>query len=213
MLLLYPFSHKQTVSTIKQQELRPKVAKLKKKFKDKQELNQEIMKMYKEEGINPVAGCLPLVIQLPIFFSLFRLFRNIQDHIPVKGKLFSDICGSTQASKCSPDSNFFGLDLFSSLSKTDSFLTAIPYILILVALMYSAYIQVTLSAKRSPEQNKLINAMRYIAPALAGIFSISLTAALNIYLLTSSIWRFLQQEYIYRFIIPKHKNKNKKKGD
>lgn len=215
MLLLYPFSHKQTVSTIKQQELRPKVAKIKKKIKDKTEQNQEVMKLYKEEGINPLAGCLPLVIQLPIFFSLFRLFRNIHKFIPVDSKLYTDLCGNvTDQAKCVPKDTFLGIDLFNSISGVKSFASAIPYIAIVVVLMYSAYIQVSLSAQRAPERNKLLDAMKYIAPAMAGIFSISLTAALNLYLLTSSVWRFGQQEYIYRIVIPKHKppknNKNKK---
>src|SRR3990172_12748495 len=55
----------------------PKIIKLKEKYKDdKQKLNQEIFKLYKEHGINPLGGCLPLLIQIPIFWAFFVLLRT-----------------------------------------------------------------------------------------------------------------------------------------
>jgi YidC/Oxa1 family membrane protein insertase len=79
-IIVYPLTHKTYESTAKMQELQPKIASLREKFKnDNQRLSKETMKLYKEEGVNPLGGCLPLVLQMPIFFSLYNLFgRTIE---------------------------------------------------------------------------------------------------------------------------------------
>jgi YidC/Oxa1 family membrane protein insertase len=73
-------THKTNESTAKMQELQPKIAALREKFKnDSQRLSRETMKLYKEEGVNPLGGCLPLLLQMPIFFALYNLFgRTIE---------------------------------------------------------------------------------------------------------------------------------------
>ena len=77
--LVYPLTHKSYESMGKMQALQPKIAALREKFKnDNQRLSQATMKLYKEEGVNPLGGCLPMVLQMPIFFALYRLFYNIE---------------------------------------------------------------------------------------------------------------------------------------
>ena len=76
-LLVYPLTHKSYESASKMQELQPKMAALKEKYKNNnQKLSQETMKLYKEEGVNPLGGCLPLVFQMPIFIALYQVFSN-----------------------------------------------------------------------------------------------------------------------------------------
>lgn len=76
-LALYPVIHKQNLSTRAMQELQPEVKKLQEKYKnDTQKLNQEVMKLYKERGASPLGGCLPLLIQLPFLFVLYRVLVN-----------------------------------------------------------------------------------------------------------------------------------------
>jgi len=73
-LALYPVIHKQNLSARAMQELQPEIKKLQEKYgKDPQRLNQEIMKLYRERGVNPLGGCLPLLIQLPFLFVLYRV--------------------------------------------------------------------------------------------------------------------------------------------
>lgn len=73
----HPLTHKSTKSMLKMQELQPKMAALKEKFKkDPARLNQETMKLYKQAGVNPLGGCLPLLFQMPVFWALFTLFRS-----------------------------------------------------------------------------------------------------------------------------------------
>lgn len=75
--LVYPLSQKSFESASKMQQLQPKLVALKERFKsDPQRLSRETMKLYQEEGINPLGGCLPMVLQMPIFFSLYNVFSN-----------------------------------------------------------------------------------------------------------------------------------------
>jgi YidC/Oxa1 family membrane protein insertase len=79
-LILVPLFVKQMHSQRKMAALAPQVAALRKKYKnDKQTLNQETMKLYQENGANPLAGCLPLVVQLPVFFALFSVLRAVAE--------------------------------------------------------------------------------------------------------------------------------------
>ncbi len=76
-IVFHPLTHKSTKATLKMQELQPKLSELKEKYKkDPARLNQETMKLYKQSGVNPLGGCLPLLLQMPIFYALFVVFRS-----------------------------------------------------------------------------------------------------------------------------------------
>jgi len=73
-IIFYPLSVKSYKSMKNMQKLQPKLAQLREKHKnDKEKLNQEMMGIYKREGVNPLGGCLPMVIQIPVFFALYRV--------------------------------------------------------------------------------------------------------------------------------------------
>lgn len=78
-LVLYPLYHAQTKSMIKMRKLQPKIEAVRKKYKDPAKQQEELMKVYKEEGVNPASGCLMLLIQLPIFFLLYAVIRYFQE--------------------------------------------------------------------------------------------------------------------------------------
>lgn len=79
-LVLYPLANKSYIAMNKMKLLQPKVKELQERFKDdRQRLNQEMMAVYKAEGANPLAGCLPILLQIPIFFALYKvLFISIE---------------------------------------------------------------------------------------------------------------------------------------
>lgn len=80
-LLLTPLAIKQTKSTFAMSTINPKIKEIQEKYKNKPEKqNEEIAKLYKESDINPLSGCLPLLIQLPILYALFYVFRNPVAH-------------------------------------------------------------------------------------------------------------------------------------
>ncbi|WP_265822916.1 membrane protein insertase YidC [Geovibrio ferrireducens] len=72
-LVTFPLTQKSMVSMKRMQLLQPKMNELREKYaKDKQKLNQAVMELYKKEGVNPFGGCLPIVIQIPVFFALYK---------------------------------------------------------------------------------------------------------------------------------------------
>src|SRR5450755_1678060 len=82
-LIMVPLFIKQMHTTRAMTSLQPQMAALRKRYKgDKQTLNQETMKLYQEAGVNPMMGCLPVVAQLPLFFSLFSVLRAIAYWVP-----------------------------------------------------------------------------------------------------------------------------------
>jgi YidC/Oxa1 family membrane protein insertase len=77
-IVLLPLSIKQTKSTAKMGAIQPEMKKVQAKYKnDPQKAQQEVMKLYKENGVNPMGGCLPLLIQMPILFALYAVFQNL----------------------------------------------------------------------------------------------------------------------------------------
>jgi YidC/Oxa1 family membrane protein insertase len=82
-LIMVPLFIKQMHTTRAMSSLQPQMAALRKKYKnDKQTLNQETMKLYQEAGVNPLMGCLPFALQLPLFFALFSVLRAIAEWVP-----------------------------------------------------------------------------------------------------------------------------------
>jgi len=76
-ILFWPLTHKSTESMKKMQELQPQIAELRKKYKDSpRKLQEETMAMYKQNKVNPVSGCLPMLIQIPVFIALFVVLRS-----------------------------------------------------------------------------------------------------------------------------------------
>jgi YidC/Oxa1 family membrane protein insertase len=76
---MFPLTAKQAKSMLAMQRAQPEIKKLQAKFKnDRQKLNEEMMKFYKENEINPLGGCLPLLVQMPIFIALYQTLINIQ---------------------------------------------------------------------------------------------------------------------------------------
>lgn len=76
-IVFWPLTHKGTESMKRMQAIQPKLTELKEKYKDKpQKLQQETMALYKEHKINPLGGCLPMLIQIPVFFALFNVLRS-----------------------------------------------------------------------------------------------------------------------------------------
>jgi YidC/Oxa1 family membrane protein insertase len=85
-LVLYPLTRKSYESTAKMREIGPKVSALKEKFgDDAQKLNAATMELYKKEGVNPLGGCLPILLQFPFFIAMFSLFNN---HFDLRGAVF-----------------------------------------------------------------------------------------------------------------------------
>src|SRR5437763_702971 len=130
MLVLFPLTAKSARSMLAMQRLQPEIKKLQAKHKgDRQKLNEEMMKLYQENKVNPLGGCLPLVVQFPVFISLFHVLRSTAATVPMGSQLYKDILAAKPNGL-----TFLGMDL--SLKATDSHSSlwvALPYYILVGA--------------------------------------------------------------------------------
>ena len=172
MVVLMPLTLKATRSTIKMTQLQPELRALQKKYKggDKQELNQAMMALYQEHGVNPVGGCLPMLAQLPVFLVLFRVLRGLTRRVSerpyyVLSERAHELLGhqSGDAGNFDPQYLSHDSDLYRDLSSSnhmdfgpfggidlaahpldvlrDNIVTSIPYVLLIGFVVASSYYQ------------------------------------------------------------------------
>ena len=201
-LILFPLTLKQTRSMKSMQEIQPEVKRLQKDLKhDKAALQEATMALYKEKGVNPAAGCLPLILQMPIWFALFsvlRQFANVEE--PTKfipdGSSLADAIGRF-------NTDFLWMDLTRAPSDAfnDGFLSALPYIITILVVMATAYWQQKQTMAKSnqdPNQKQPGQAIMKIFPVFFGFISFNLPAGLVVYFAASQIFRIGQQAFILR---------------
>ena len=207
-LVLFPLTAKQARSMQKMQLVQPEIKKLQAKYKDnRQQLNEEIMKFYKENQINPMAGCLPLVFQMPVFFALFRVLRSPLDHVPKDSKLFHAFCSNFDKAQCGKTPGypkglkFLGMDLSKSAADIHGgFGTALPYFLLIALVVVTGYLQFkqTQSRQTNQQANPQAAMMGKIFPALFAFISYRLPSGVVLYFLVSNGWQIGQQALIFR---------------
>ena len=215
MAVLLPLTAKQTRSMIAMQRIQPEIKKLQAQYKDdKQKQNEELMEFYKENNVNPLSGCLPLIVQMPVLFALFRVLRSIQDHIPTTGPfndLFRDLCGNaSNAAACAhPKSMYFlGMNLMvspaNSGSVTDNFIQRLPYFIAVACVVASGWYQMwqtqlrqkKLGNNQNNPMNKQMQMISRVFPIVFGWFSWIAASGLVLYFVTSSLWRIGQQHLV-----------------
>ena len=171
-LVLYPLMQKQMKSTMNMQEVQPKLEYVQKKYKNNPEkMNEEVMKLYKEYDINPMAGCLPLLIQMPILIGLFMALRQYN---------FDPIEHAT----------FFWVP---NLGQADP-LHILP---VLVALTMYAQQKITMSSTAGNEQTaQMMKTMLYMMPAMMLFVCWSMPAGLCLYWAFFSVLSIIQQYFM-----------------
>lgn len=204
-LALFPLTAKQAKSMIAMQRVQPEIKKLQAKYKnDKQKLNEEMMKFYKENEINPLGGCLPLVLQMPIFIALFQTLRDIQDFIPLDSKMFHNICHSaTTAAQCKkPDMTFAGMNLTTPASKAVSsgIGNAAPYLILVALVLVTGYLQQRQTMRNQTTPNPQMAIISKVFPIVFGFISWGIPSGVVLYFLTSNLWQIGQQEVVLRTI-------------
>jgi YidC/Oxa1 family membrane protein insertase len=183
------------------QLIQPKVKELQKKFgHDRERLAQETMKLYKDSGTNPFASCLPILLQMPIFFTLFSLLNNAAKEKP-KGILSKDDAF-----------NFGEAKLFGTVKISDTFLQAsghaptmaLAAFLVLAMTATTFLTQRQLMSKNMPkdaltgpyaQQQKLL---LYVLPVVFAVGGIAFPIGVLFYWTTSNLWTMGQQFYVIR---------------
>jgi YidC/Oxa1 family membrane protein insertase len=201
MLLLFPLTAKSARSMLAMQRLQPEIKKLQAKHKgDRQKLNEEMMKLYQEHKVNPLGGCLPLLLQMPVFFALFNVLRDPLDWVPTGSAL------RTALLEAQPDGlDFLGMDL--TVKATDShggFAEALPYYLLVGLVVLTGFIQSRQTARNTPPgANQQMLIIGKVLPVFFGLISLNFPSGLVLYFFVSNLWRVGQQELIMRKIAPR----------
>jgi len=188
------------------QEIQPKVKELQRKYKgNRQKLNEELMKLYKEHQVNPLGGCLPLLLQLPVFFALYQVLTagGGTQHIPDGGLKASIMEGSERFLgmnlACSPAAAGQGLVQVAQQTAEVNCGTGtglrIPYF-IMMALMVGTmfYQQKQMQRASTGPQAQQMKLMTTIMPAILGVFSYSIAAGVLVYWVTTNVWQIAQQQ-------------------
>ncbi|WP_299368519.1 membrane protein insertase YidC [uncultured Tateyamaria sp.] len=190
--VLFPLAYKSYVSMAKMKELQPQMEKLKESAgDDKQKLQQGMMELYKKEKVNPAAGCLPILLQIPIFFSLYKvIFVTIElRHAPWFGP-FRDLSAPDPTSIM----NLFGLLPFEG-PEPGSILALIFIGILPLLLGISMWLQQKLNpAPTDPTQQMIFAWMPWVFMFMLGSFA----SGLVVYWIANNVITFTQQYLIMR---------------
>jgi YidC/Oxa1 family membrane protein insertase len=223
MIVTTPLTLKGTRSMIEMQRLQPEIRRLQVQYKDdRQKLNEELMRFYREHEINPVGGCLPLLIQAPVFSILFYVVRGLTQQAKFVGlqeymqgvdptltvtdgfrpkyldhndELYQSLLGKHEM-------NSLGVDLAITPGEalSQGFLTALPYLLLIVVIAFLSWYQQKQIMGRTAgvEVTQQQRLMMRIGPLLYVFFAFVSPLAIGIYFLVSTLWRVGQQAFITR---------------
>ncbi|MCX7943833.1 MAG: membrane protein insertase YidC [Deltaproteobacteria bacterium] len=166
-IISIPFTQKSMKSMQELQKLKPKLDELQKKYKDNREkLNEEMMKLYREHGVSPFGGCLPIILQMPIWFALYRMLSNSVE-------LYQAV---------------FIPGWINDLSSKD------PYYILPILLGVGTYLQQKITPTTMDSTQAKI--MLYFMPAFLTFIMISLPSGLTLYIFVSSLLSIIHQVYM-----------------
>jgi YidC/Oxa1 family membrane protein insertase len=224
MVLVFPLTRAGTRSMMRMQILQPELKKIQAKYKakpgmtteERQEnrvkLNEEMMALYRQNGVNPTGGCLPMFLQFPIFIVLYDTIRGMTrtittghgahaksvlspQYIPKKSALYNAVLHSHGVL------GFLGLNLTDSVRSPGGIASKIPYgvvILVAVVLQYVSIWQITTRNPAAAQANPQMQAVQKFMPLIFVVFYIVLPAGVGVYFIVSSLFRIGQQEYMYK---------------
>jgi YidC/Oxa1 family membrane protein insertase len=217
MLALTPVTVKSTKSMLAMQRLQPEMKKLQAKFKgpeNREQLNAEMMKLYKENGTSPFGACLPSLLQMPFLIVLYSLIRGLSYGVLDKaGKVVkatpryipthSQIYKSLVESKGQMHS-WFGTDLSSSpwsIFQAHEGVHLIPYLVLIGAAIFLQYYQMKQMNSRNPQAaqaNPQMQQMQKFFPIIFGVIYIRVPLGAIIYMVVSSAMRIGTQDIMFR---------------
>lgn len=194
-LLLTPMMLKSTKATARMQVLQPKLLELQERYADNpQRQAEEMQKFYSENKFNPLAGCMPMFIQMPILIALFTLLRDLPHYFPHYEGSFS----------------FFNLlpSLITSpaMAMSDGFGAAMPYIIALVLFSVLTLIpQLYMSRNQTGAQAQSMRTMGIVMTIMMLFIGWGLPAGVLLYYDVSTLWQVVQQIFVTQKVIDKAK--------
>lgn len=208
---LTPLTVKSTKSMLAMQRLQPEIKKLQQKYKgaeNRQQLNEEMMRLYREEKINPAGGCLPMFLQFPFLIILYNIILGLAHtengqaaprYIPHSSKMYHNLVASGGHMVT------FGMDLaLKPFSGSLTFTQRIPYFVLIGFAVALQYIQMNQMNKRNPgvQQNASMMKIQRFMPLLFAYIYFIIPAAVLIYMVVSTIIRIVTQIAIFKRLAP-----------
>jgi YidC/Oxa1 family membrane protein insertase len=205
-IILIPLFVKQIKAQRGLQMLQPQIKELQKRHKDdKQMQSQELMKLYRETGTNPFSSCLPIILQMPIFFALFHVLSyGVQREVPI-GAMTQSLVESAH------DALIFGAPISATfltspedLGGADQTNVRIVTIVLIALMTLTTFItQKQLMVKGMPagQDNPILQQQKiliYVFPLMFAIFGINFPIGVLFYWLTTNLWSMGQQFYVIR---------------
>ncbi|ULR51926.1 membrane protein insertase YidC [Streptomyces deccanensis] len=204
-ICLIPLFVKQIKATRAMQTLQPEMKKIQERYKnDKQRQSEEMMKLYKETGTNPLSSCLPILAQSPFFFALYHVLNSIANNDTI-GVINESLLQSAQKA------HIFGAPLAATFTDSaaeaqalDASITTVRIVTAIMIVLMSAsqfYTQRQLMTKnvdttvKTPfmQQQKML---MYIFPIMFAVFGINFPVGVLVYWLTTNVWTMGQQMYV-----------------
>lgn len=214
MVVLTPFTVKSTRSMLAMQRLQPEIKRLQQQHKnDRQALNEAMMAFYKEHNVNPLGGCLPMLLQMPVFFGLYEAIRGLT-HNPPRGlahssTLFKHLCTQFADGRCHGDKNFiltmksFGMDLAQGATGHHAtFAAALPFWALIALTTATQYYQQRQLNNRNPSAaaaNPQLQMTQKLFPIIFLVIYVRIPAAVVLYFLVSNLLRIAQQGAMWKW--------------
>lgn len=190
-VILLPLTIKQTKSMYELQRIQPKIKELQEKHKnDKEKLQEETLKFYQENKVNPFGGCLPMLLQMPIFFALFRMLGTAGE----TPGLFPQHIQTLSDSAAAAASRFWVIlpDITLSAGQvygSDGLVAALPYLIFVVLFGASTLVPQLLQPGAQAQQKQ----MSYMMSAMMLFFGWSVSAGVVLYWVTQGLLGVIQQ--------------------
>ena len=196
-LITYPLTAQQTRASKAMAELQPELKKMQEKYKnDREKLSQEQMKLYREYGVNPVGGCLPLIIQLPIWIGLYQAISHALAATPLQ---LLDLSGRFMLpglDKLVPLNNvWLGMDLTQAPTANPTYALIFPALVLVTSYLQSKMMTPPSTPSEDGKPNQaaaMTQSMTTIMPLMMGMFSLSFSVGLSVYFIVSNIMGIVQ---------------------
>jgi YidC/Oxa1 family membrane protein insertase len=211
-LILFPLFVKQIKSQRAMQELQPEIAKLRKQYgSDRQGLSQAMMALQKERGVNPLAGCLPLLPQIPVFLALFHVLRRLA---PDKEGLYS---WSDELTDQAARAELFGAPISASFNmsgaKADALLEfttmanirIVCFVLIVIMCITTFVTQKQIMKRSGPVEGQAAMMQKfllYVMPASLFVSGFFFPIGVLLYWMTNNLWTLGQQHFVLKKMPP-----------
>ena len=199
-ILLIPLFVKQIKAQRNLQLIQPQMKEIQKKYAgDRQKQSEEMMKLYRESGTNPLSSCLPILVQAPIFFALFRVLQGMAQDNAV-GVLTPELVDQGR------EATIFGVPIYGTFMNADETpnptATRVVTLIMIILMSLTTFItQRQLIVKNTAADNPIVRQQKlllYVFPIMFAVGGINFPLGVLIYWLTTNLWSMGQQFWVIR---------------